>query len=312
MEIRALRYFVEVVRQQSFTAASKALFVTQPTVSKMLRVLEEELGLQLLVRDQGSRKRRVIPTDAGQKVFAHAKEMLACEASLKQDLDALGELRAGQLTIGIPPVGATMLAPAISLFHRQWPGVELKFFESGSHGVEAALRADDVEIGVLLGPLPDDFDSLLISDRPLYLVAEKQSRWRHHKKVPLRELAGERFLLYAETFLLSEVIHQACRQVGFIPTVACRSGQWDFIVAMVENGMGIAILPEPYGVQIDRNRFVSIPIVEPEIPWNLVMGWRRAAYLSRAARAWIDTCRTYFANASAKSKLAKSRAGKRI
>lgn len=312
MEIRALRYFVEVVRQQSFTAASKALFVTQPTVSKMLRVLEEELGLQLLVRDQGSRKRRVIPTDAGQKVFAHAKEMLACEASLNQDLDALGELRAGQLTIGIPPVGATMLAPAISLFHRQWPGVELKFFESGSHGVEAALRADDVEIGVLLGPLPDDFDSLLISDRPLYLVAEKQSRWRHHKKVPLRELAGERFLLYAETFLLNEVIHQACRQVGFIPTVACRSGQWDFIVAMVENGMGIAILPEPYGVQIDRNRFVSIPIVEPEIPWNLVMGWRRAAYLSRAARAWIDTCRTYFANASAKSNLAKSRAGKRI
>jgi DNA-binding transcriptional LysR family regulator len=312
MEIRALRYFVEVVRQQSFTAASKALFVTQPTVSKMLRVLEEELGLQLLVRDQGSRKRRVIPTDAGQKVFAHAKEMLACEASLKQDLDALGELRAGQLTIGIPPVGATMLAPAISLFHRQWPGVELKFFESGSHGVEAALRADDVEIGVLLGPLPDDFDSLLISDRPLYLVAEKQSRWRHHKKVPLRELVGERFLLYAETFLLNEVIHQACRQVGFIPTVACRSGQWDFIVAMVENGMGIAILPEPYGVQIDRNRFVSIPIVEPEIPWNLVMGWRRAAYLSRAARAWIDACRTYFANASAKSKLAKSRPGKRI
>jgi DNA-binding transcriptional LysR family regulator len=129
---------------------------------------------------------------------------------------------------------------------------------------------------------------------------DAQSRWRHHKKVPLSELAGERFLLYAETFLLNEVIHQACRQIGFIPTVACRSGQWDFIVAMVENGMGIAILPEPYGVHLDRNRFVSMPIVEPEIPWNLVMGWRRAAYMSRAARAWIDTVRTYFANASVK------------
>ena len=69
---------------------------------------------------------------------------------------------------------------------------------------------------------------------------------------------------------------------------------------MVENGMGIAILPEPYGVHLDRNRFVSMPIVEPEIPWNLVKGWRRAAYMSRAARAWIDTVRTYFANASVK------------
>jgi DNA-binding transcriptional LysR family regulator len=58
---------------------------------------------------------------------------------------------------------------------------------------------------------------------------------------------------------LNEVINQACRQIGFIPSVACRSGQWDFIVAMVENGMGIAILPEPYGVHVDRNRFVSMP-----------------------------------------------------
>jgi DNA-binding transcriptional LysR family regulator len=55
-----------------------------------------------------------------------------------------------------------------------------------------------------------------------------------------------------------------------------------------------------------------MPMVEPEIPWNLVIGWRRAAYMSRAARAWIDTVRTYFANASAKSKLASSTAGKRI
>jgi DNA-binding transcriptional LysR family regulator len=81
---------------------------------------------------------------------------------------------------------------------------------------------------------------------------------------------------------------------------------------MVENGMGVAILPEPYSVHVDRNRFVSMPIVEPEIRWNLVMGWRRTAYMSRAARAWIDTGRTYFVNASVKSQLARSTVGKRI
>jgi DNA-binding transcriptional LysR family regulator len=299
MELRALRYFVEVVRRQSFTAAAEALFVTQSTVSKMILVLEQELGTALLVRDEGHRKRRLIPTDAGRLVLARAQEMLAGEAAIREGLQSLDELQSGELTIGIPRLGATLFAPAISAFHQQWPGIELKLVESGSHAIEAALRADELEIGFCLAPVADDLDFVPICDYPLRLLAPRNARWENRSQVSLAELASEPFLLYGETFMLNEVIDRACQQAGFKPTIACRSSQWDLIATLVECGMGIALLPEPNCVQADVRRFVTIPVVEPEMRWILVLTWRRAAYLSRAARAWIDSIHQHFDTAPA-------------
>nr|WP_255702003.1 LysR family transcriptional regulator [Bordetella sp. LUAb4] len=297
--MRALKYFAEVVRQGSFTAAADALFVTQPTVSKMVQVLEDELGIPLLARDDGRRKRGVTPTDAGRLVYARAQEMLATETSLRDDLEGLGDLTRGSLTIGLPPLGASLVAPAIASFHKQWPGVELKLLESGARAVERALREGELDVGICLAPVAEDLEGLPICDYPLHLLAPRQGRWQGRSEVRLAELAEEPFLLYGETFQLNETIAQACRSVGYTPRLACRSSQWDLIVTLVECGMGIALLPANYGERLDRRRFVSIPITQPEIRWQLVLSWRRSAHLSRAARAWIEATRGFFAVAGA-------------
>ncbi|OZI37660.1 hypothetical protein CAL29_04505 [Bordetella genomosp. 10] len=294
MELRALKYFAEVVRQGSFTAAADALFVTQPTVSKMVRVLEEELGAPLLARDDDRRKRSVTPTDAGRLVYARAQEMLAAETLLRDDLEALGDLTRGSLTIGLPPLGASLVAPAIAAFHKQWPGVELKLLESGARAVERALREGELDVGICMAPISDDMEGIPICDYPLHLLAPREARWQGRREVRLAELAEEAFLLYGETFQLNEIIDQACRGAGFTPRLACRSSQWDLIVTLVECGMGIALLPAHYGERLDRRRFVSIPIAQPEIRWQLVASWRRNAQLSRAARAWVEATRAFF------------------
>ncbi|MFC4274108.1 LysR family transcriptional regulator [Achromobacter aloeverae] len=319
MELRALKYFAEVVRLGSFTAAADALFVTQPTVSKMVQVLEDELGVPLLARDDGRRKRGVTPTDAGRRVYARAQEMLATEVLLRDDLEALGDLTRGSLTIGLPPLGASLVAPAIAAFHKQWPGVELKLLESGARAVERALREGELDVGICLAPVPDDMEGIPICDYPLHLLAPREGRWQGHStqsSVRLADLADEPFLLYGETFQLNETIAQACRSVGFTPRLACRSSQWDLIVTLVECGMGIALLPALYGERLDRRRFVSLPISQPEIRWQLVACWRRHAQLSRAARAWVDATREFFGAAPARragaSTGGKGRKGKAV
>lgn len=309
MELRALKYFAEVVRQGSFTAAADALFVTQPTVSKMVQVLEDELGIPLLARDDGRRKRGVTPTDAGRLVYARAQEMLATETSLRDDLEGLGDLTRGSLTIGLPPLGASLVAPAIAAFHKQWPGVELKLLESGARAVERALREGELDVGICLAPVADDLEGLPICDYPLHLLAPRQGRWQGRSEVRLAELAEEPFLLYGETFQLNETIAQACRSVGYTPRLACRSSQWDLIVTLVECGMGIALLPANYGERLDHRRFVSIPITQPEIRWQLVLSWRRNAHLSRAARAWIEATRGFFEAAVEEHRSAGLRSG---
>lgn len=297
MELRDLRYFVEIVRRQSFTAAAHALSVTQPTINKMIQVLEDEVGKPLLVRHEGQRKRQIQLTDAGKLVYARAQEMLLAESSLKSDLEGLDELARGELVLGIPPLGATLLGPAIAHFHRQWPGIELKLLESGSRAVEKSLHDGELEVGVILAPITEALDFISVCDFPLHLLAPRASRWKDRQNVKLAELADEPFLLYGETYMLNVVIGRACEQAGFTPRIACRSSQWDLLATLVECGMGIALLPEPHCAALETSRFVSVPLVSPELRWNLVLAWKRGAYLSRAARAWLDTARACFAAA---------------
>jgi DNA-binding transcriptional LysR family regulator len=288
MELRSLRYFLEVVKQKSFTAAAEKMFVTQPTISKMVKSLEDEIGSPLLLRES----RQMVLTDAGQIVYQRGLEVLAAHAQLEAELNDLGKLGRGTLTIGIPPMGGSLFTPAIAAFKKRYPKVELKLFERGSKAIEAALIEGEMELGGVLQPVDlATFDVLPVSRQLLWLVAQKGSRWDAVPDVPLADLAQESFVFYDESLALSDVVLKACREAGFVPTIVSRSGHWDFMAALVQAGVGIALLPSPYCRRLDTNAFTCRPVVDPEIHWDMAVGWRRNSYLSNAARAWLEVAR---------------------
>jgi len=168
MELRALRYFVEVVRQQSFTVAAEQMFVTQPTISKMVKALEDETGSPLLLRDG----RQMVLTDAGRIVYQRGQDVLAAYAQLQAELNDLDKLGRGELTIGIPPMGGSLFTPAIAAFRQRHPKIELKLFEQGSKAIEAALISGELELGGVLQPVDDMIDVLPMSRQVLWLVAQ--------------------------------------------------------------------------------------------------------------------------------------------
>ncbi|MDR5777907.1 LysR substrate-binding domain-containing protein [Caballeronia sp. LZ065] len=288
MELRALRYFIEVVKQKSFTAAAEHMFVTQPTISKMVKALEDEVGSPLLLREG----RQMVLTDVGQIVWQRGAEVLAAHARLEAELNDLGTFGRGTLTIGIPPMGGSLFTPAIAAFRQRYPKVELKLFERGSKAIEAALLDGELELGGVLQPVDADlFDVLPVSRQLLWLVAQKGSRWDDAHEVALADLAAEPFVFYGESLALNDVVLAACRDAGFAPTIVGRSGHWDFISALVQAGIGIALLPAPYCRRLDAEAFTCRPVVQPEIHWDMALGWRRNGYLSHAARAWIEVAR---------------------
>jgi DNA-binding transcriptional LysR family regulator len=287
MELRALRYFVEVVRQQSFTVAAEQMFVTQPTISKMVKALEDEIGSPLLLRDG----RQMVLTDAGRIVYQRGQDVIAAYAQLQAELNDLDKLGRGELTIGIPPMGGSLFTPAIAAFRQRYPKVELKLFEQGSKAIEAALISGELELGGVLQPVDDMIDVLPMTRQVLWLVARRGSRWDALQEVPLADLAQEPFVFYGESLALNDVVLTACRTAGFAPTIVGRSGHWDFMAALVLAGVGIALLPAPYCRRLDAAQFTCRPVVAPEIPWEMAIGWRRNGYLSHAARAWLEVAR---------------------
>ena len=288
MDIRALRYFVELVREKSFTRASEKLFVTQPTISKMIRSMEEELGQPLLNREGHS----FTLTDSGQVLFARGQLILAQMQQLEAELADLQSLQHGRLALGIPPMVGHVYADLIRAYRSRYPKVELSIVEYGGRRIEQAVLEGELDLAITMLPTKEEgvLSALELDCYPIQVVLPDLPRWRGGSEIRLAELQEEPFLLYTQAFTLSERLEQACQQAGFVPQVAARSSQWDFLTAMVRSGMGVAFLPEPICRRLTPDGLVLRPLL-PELSWRLGVIWPAKRYLSRTAEAWLALCR---------------------
>ena len=138
---------------------------------------------------------------------------------------------------------------------------------------------------------PENIEVLPMTRQLLWLVARTGSPGTICTRCRSPDLAKEPFVFYGESLALNDVVLSACRTAGFTPTIVGRSGHWDFMAALVLAGVGIALLPAPYCRRLDPAQFTCRPVVEPEIQWEMAIGWRRNGYLSHAARAWLEVAR---------------------
>jgi DNA-binding transcriptional LysR family regulator len=109
--------------------------------------------------------------------------------------------------------------------------------------------------------------------------------------VTLRDLAAVPFVLYREDFALHGHILDACRRQGFTPKVASESSQWDFMAALVAADVGVALLPRTICRRLDPAQVKVLPLVDPELRWDLALVWKKGRYLPPAARAFIEVVR---------------------
>lgn len=288
MELRNLRALVEIVRQGGFTRAARALFSTQSTVSKAVRQLEEELGEALLER-LGSGVRL---TGAGEIVYARAVAMLAESEHMAAEVADLKGLISGRLRLGLPIFGsARLFAPLFAEYRSRHPGVEIELMEQGSARLEQALLAGEVELAVSLLPVPDAFDWQLVRDDPMMALLWSDHPLAGRKTVRLARFASAPMILFEQGFALNARIEAACRARGFEPMTVARSGQVDFIIALVASGLGVALLPRILTEGRPLSPLTAVLVDETDLRWQAALVWRKGARLSPAARAWLALTR---------------------
>ncbi|MFP4977705.1 cidABC operon transcriptional activator CidR [Paenibacillus sp. CN-4] len=289
MEIRQLQYFVEAARLGSFSKAAKSLYITQPTISKMIRSIETELGADLFYREGKS----IRLTDAGEILLAKAQNIVDSFQSLSSELDSLRGLKQGHIRIGLPPmVGASFFPSVIGEFHKRYPEVTIRLYEDGAKKVEHEVEAGLLDIGVVVLPVNEaKFHYFSFLEEKLELIVPLGHRLAGNSSVALGDLAEEEFVLFREDFTLHDRIITECVKSGFEPRVIYESSQWDLISRMVAAGLGIALLPETICRQMDPARIRVLPLSGAAIPWQLGMIWRRDRYLSFAAREWVSFAR---------------------
>ncbi|WP_100405368.1 LysR family transcriptional regulator [Bacillus solitudinis] len=264
MELRQLRYFMEVAKREHMTEAAEALHVAQSAISRQIGNLESELGINLFIR-QG---RSVRLTPIGRMFFESTKQALKMLDTATREVDEHLDPERGTIRIAFPiSMAAYTLPMAISAFKERYP--EAKF-----HLKQGTYRnlIDEVVNGefnmALLGPVPKE--ELKISGHILFveeIVALLPLNHPLSKKSSIRliDLKEEHFILLPKGLIFREVIEKACLEQGFSPKVAFEGDDVDALKGLVSASLGITLMPEITLIDNVPRSTVKIPIVNPSV-----------------------------------------------
>lgn len=286
MDIRHLTYFIEVAKYKSFTKASNYLHLSQSTLSKVVKSLEEELKVELIDRSA----KNIELTEAGEIVFAEGEVIMESLNDLSSHLYDLMNLKKGKIKIGLPPIIGSLFFPKIIKgFNQLYPDIKIKLFEDDSKKTKQEVKDGILDLGVVMLPVDEkEFDVVPFVCDELSLFVHHSHPLAQRKKVEMKELQNQTFILFNKEFAIHGIIVQECVRAGFRPEIAYESSEWDFISGMIGENLGISIFPKPIAKKIDQDLIKAIPIVNPSLPWNLGIISKKKKYPSPAVREFIQ------------------------
>lgn len=285
MDTKQLYYFIEVAKQKSFTRAAQVLCLSQPTISKMVKNLEDELKVELIDRSA----KRIELTVAGEIVFEEGKKILEKIDDLSSLLNDMMNLKKGKLKIGVPPlIGYLFFPKIIKGFRDLHPDISIQLVENGALKIKDAVKEGILDLGV--APLPveeDEFDVIPIEEEEMMLFVHPSHPLATREKVSLVDIKDESVVHFQDDSTLYQQVLQECLKVGFRPNVTYQSTYWDFITEMVKQNLGVSIFPQSLAKRVDQSLIKAIPI-EPTIIWKIGIILKKDKYVSYAAKEMVS------------------------
>jgi DNA-binding transcriptional LysR family regulator len=292
MELRHLRYFVAVAEESHFGRAARRLFISQPPLSRQIRDLEEELGVELLERS----RRQVRLTDAGREFLEGARQTLAQAERTVGRAKQAARGQTGFLSIGYIPTGDLGVIPKVlGPFRRQNPHVQLELRSLPVVPQVDELRRERIHVGFLRTPVhaPDLKVEPVYREGLILAVHEKHPLCRQ-RRVRLASLAAEPFLMFPRR--LAPTYHDELigffRSAGFSPTVSHEVESLQTQLALVSAGLGLALLPASVR-EIRRSGVAYRELADPGLWVEMAV-----AYLeknrSQVLRAFLEVVRSCY------------------
>lgn len=261
MELRQLESLREIVRQGSFTAAARALHMTQPAISQHVKSLEQEVGARLLHRDG----RGVTLTAAGGLLLEAAETALGAAAEALRRIRESQAPERGRLVLACgDTVALHLLPPVIRAFRERLPLAEIAVQNHGSRQILDLVLSRQADLGLVTRPPALDpalwARSLLVDPLRLVLPAGHALA---EGPLTLAALSGLPAVLLEPTTETRGLIDRALHAAGVSLRVVLESGNLEVVKAYVADGLGLSIVPELALTPADRDRLVVRPLPAP-------------------------------------------------
>jgi LysR family cys regulon transcriptional activator len=243
MNLQQLRFLNEIVQQGlNISGAASALYTSQPGISKQIKLLEEELGIDIFVRNG---KRIVALTEPGKAVLAIAQRMLHDAGNLKQVADEFHAQNSGKLTIATTHTQARYaLPPTVKQFIKRFPGVTLGLHQGNPTQIAEQVLSGEADIGIATESLAlyDELVTLPCYEWNHCIIAPLKHPILAERKLTLAKIAQYPIITYDFAFTGRNKINAAFEAAGIRPDIALTAIDADVIKTYVELGLGIGIL----------------------------------------------------------------------
>jgi LysR family transcriptional regulator, low CO2-responsive transcriptional regulator len=241
MSLNHLTVLVQVVDSGGFSAAARALYMSQPAVSSQIRALESSLGVQLLERRPGGAR----PTPAGEAVVGKARTVFALLEEIKHSAAEFQGLRAGRLQVaGTTTVGTYLVPRLVAEFAQRVPGVSCQIRVGNEETVEGWLVEGEVGLALAVGrPLDEHLTAVPVLEEEMVLVAAPDARIVGRTVRPA-ELADERFLLREAGSATRRLQEQALTAWGLAEVDRWDLWGPDTLKEAVRHGLGVTLLSD--------------------------------------------------------------------
>lgn len=261
MELRHLNYFQAVADELNYRKAADRLFISQPGLSRQIKQLEEELGVQLFERD----KKHVELTAAGKFLKGEVDFVLNHLETTKQQLLQIANGREGELRIGFLGSASNQVLPELlKKINHNFPKVTTSLEELSNQVQVEMIQKDKLDLGfVRLASVPEELEMKSVYRDTFSLVVPVNHPVTVKNFTSVGQFANESFILFSSDYsnFYYEQILGICRDSGFSPRIKHKSVHALTIFRLVENGLGVAIVPTSLKEGYDLNvRFMEIPV----------------------------------------------------
>lgn len=263
MELRQLRYFIEVAEREHMTEAAENLNVAQSAVSYQMTKLEEELGVKLLERVG----RNIQVTQIGKIFLQYVKSSLKTLDEAKEKIDEYLDPQAGTIKIGYPTsLSRYWLPTVISAYKNDVPNVNFHLRQGSYANLIDSVKNGEIDLA-FLGPVPlnvAELETKVLFMENIVALIPSQHPLADAKSISLSDLRTDPFVLFPNGYILRKLAVEACREAGFEPEITSEGEDMDALKGLVSAGIGVSLLPESTFYDSVPRFTVKVPILAPK------------------------------------------------
>ena len=298
MEIRQLRAFVAIAEAGTFTAGAVRVHVTQAAVSMQIRLLETETGAKLFIRAP----RNVILTEAGEKLLERARHILREHDAAIEEIAEFAGAKRGRLRIGSASAAVTSetLPRILKEVRKRHPNAEMSVISGTSESLVQQILAGEIDVAFVSLPVESrGIHTERLNEDQLVAIASPRHKLARQRTVSAFALAGEKLILGERGGNTRRLIDEFFSQAGVKPTVAMELSRQAAIKRMVEEDMGVGVVPlQSVQEEVEKGKLVRWWIEGAHINWEMGLARLSGGYESPILHAFINLCHKSFGSAN--------------